>query len=140
MLDKILKSQDNVTTEKLYFISNAKSSYVSNLYLHNILWLWLIVSLVTRYAQSNLMIGNICFEVCYGLNCHSASLSFYSILYWIQRLQIRSKVVGYDVQAYVESYTWVKSKKLDIKVTKYKLDVLQILKKVVSTSTIQHTN
>ena len=112
-----------------FFISNTQSSYVSNLYLHSLMCLWLIISLVTRYAQSNLMIGNICFEVCYGLNCHWASLSFYSILYWIQRLQIRSKVVGYDVQAHVESYTWVKSKKWDIKVTKYKLDVLQILKK-----------
>ena len=102
--------------------------------------LWLIISLVTRYSQSNLTIGNICFEVCYGLNCHSASLSFYSILYWIQRLQIRSKVVGYDVHAYVESYTWVKSKKVAIKVLKYKLDVLQIRKKVVTSSTMQHTN
>ena len=102
--------------------------------------LWLIISLVTRYAQSNLMIGNICFEVCYGLNCHSASLSFYSVLYWIQRLQIRLQVVECDVQAYVESFTWVKSKRVVVKVLKYKLDVLQIRKKVVTTSTIQHTN
>ena len=87
---------------------------------------WPIIFLVTRYAQSNLMIGSICFEVCYGLNCHSASLSFYSMVYWIQRLQIRLKVVGYDVQACVESYTKVKSKKVAIKVLKYKLDILRI--------------
>ena len=104
------------------------------------MWLSLIIFLVTRYSQSNLMIGNICFEVCYGLNCHSASLSFYSILYWKPRLQIRFKVVGYDVQAYVESFTWVKSKKSRHRGTKVQIGCLTNSKKVVTTSATQHTN
>ena len=86
------------------------------------------------------MIGNICFEVCYGLNCHSASLSFYTVLYWIQRLQIRLQVVECDVQAYVESFTWVKSKKSRHQGTKVQIGCLTNSKKVVTTSGMQHTN